>query len=193
MLSRCKPITGLVEPKRQLWRRSGLRPFPQKPPCNFLELQGHPERIRKVNQLSSALNFTNMAFSSFVIWALAATVKEEWAASCAGKNHLAISSSYIVIQKIYNVIQNKITSIIDATLKRKILHPRYPEIKGVMFVEKRAPHILTHDWDSGTCRQGSTNWRCLCIVRLCTQDGPGPIMPWCILGAGWQAVTRLLV
>ena len=61
------------------------------------------------------------------------------------KNHLAISSSYIVIQKIFNVIQNKIPSIIDATLKRKILHPRYPEIKGVMFVEKRAPHILTHD------------------------------------------------
>ena len=109
------------------------------------------------------------------------------------KNHLAISLSYIVIQKIYNVIQNKIASIIDATLKRKILHPRDLEIKGVMFVEKRAPHILTHDWDSGTCRQGSTNWRCLCIVRLCTQDGPGPIMPWCILGAGWQAVTRLLV
>ena len=128
VLSRCKPITGLVEPKRQLWRRSGLRPFPQKPPCNFLELQGHPERIRKVNQFSSALNFTNMAFSSFFIWALAATVKEEWAAPCVGKNHLAISSSYIVIQKIYNVIQNKITSIIDATLKRKILHPRDLEI-----------------------------------------------------------------
>ena len=60
MLSRCKPITGLVEPKRQLWRRSGLRPFPQKPPCNFLELQGHPERMRKVKRSPWTLNLGPM-------------------------------------------------------------------------------------------------------------------------------------